>query len=447
MMNRPRNTSSFTQLSSPRIRRMWRAPLLAGFLLVSGVLAACSSGSSDACDGIIGPVRVLTPAPVSLTLNVGAISQVTASLSGGCPSDDRSVQWSSSDVNVATVDNAGKVTAIGAGSATLSASAFAGQARTTVAVTVRPRVASSIDARPDIDTLSPLGTRTLNVIVKDQDGVVLSGAAAVWRSLTPSLATVTATGVVSAVASGTANIEVSTPRAGADSLRDTVRILIVPACSLVRPAPFGTTISGSIDASTCQNLFGYRVANQYSITASEQTYYAIRLVPAISLALVPLNISSGLYGLSSADTAVTALGVIRAGTFGFLVTANVQTPGTYTVSTALNPDPRLTCATTDVTTGVSFQTALTPSCSQRDIRILPAFAVGQQVRITATAPGFPVTIELRNATTGAVIQRVTATTSGGVATIAFSNPTARFGIVRVSGTGTVNDLVTMTIAL
>lgn len=426
---------------------MWRRPLLAGLFVVAGVLAACSSGSSDACDGIIGPVRVLTPTPVSLTLNVGAISQVTTSLSGGCPNDDRTVQWSSSDVNVATVDNAGKVTAIGGGSATLTATAFAGQSRTTVAVTVRPRVASSIDARPDIDTLSPLGTRNLSVTVKDQDGAVLTGAPAVWRSLTPSLATVTGAGIVSAVASGTANIEVATPRTGADSLRDTVRILIVPACSLVRPAPFGTTISGSIDASTCQNLFGYRVANQYSITASEQTYYSIRLVPAITLALVPLNISSGLYGLPGADTAVTALGVIRAGTFGFLVTANVQTPGTYTVSTALNPDPRLTCATTDVTTGVSFQTALTPSCAQRDIRILPSFAVGQQVRITATAPGFPVTIELRNATSGAVIQRTTATTAGGVATIALTNTTARFGIVRVSGTGTVNDLVTVTVAL
>lgn len=433
------------ETATPRTRRIRRGVLCIALLTATVIAVACSGGS-DACDGIIGPVRVLTPAPVSLTLNVGTTGQVTASLSGGCPNDDRNVQWLSSDTLVATVDASGKVRGVSGGGAILTATAFAGQARTTIAVTVRPRIATTIDAKPDVDTLSPLGTRALTVSIKDQDGLALTSAPVVWRTLTPTLATVTAAGVVTAVASGTASIEVATPRAGADSLRDTVRILIVPACSLVRPVAFGTTVNGSIDASTCQNLFGYRVANQYSITASEQTYYAIRLVPTVALALVPLNISSGLYGLPAADTAVAALGVIRAGTFGFLVGSGATTPGTYTVTTSLNPDPRLTCATTDVTTGVSFQTALTPSCPARDIRILPALTVGQQVRITATAAGFPVAIELRNFSSAAVIQRAGATAAGGVATIAFTNTQARFGALRVSGSGTLNDLVTVTIA-
>jgi hypothetical protein len=257
-----------TSMQSTRARHARRGLTLAGALSLMLLAGACSS-SSDACDGIIGPVRVLTPAPVSLTLNVGTTGQVTASLSGGCPNDDRTVQWLSSDTLVATVDASGKVRGVSGGGATLTASAFGGQARTTIAVTVRPRVATTIDARPDVDTLSPLGTRALSVLIKDQDGLTLTNAPAIWRALTPSLASVTAAGVVSAVASGTATIEVATPRAGADSLRDTVRILIVPACSLVRPVAFGTTVSGSIDASTCQNLFGYRVANQYSLTASE----------------------------------------------------------------------------------------------------------------------------------------------------------------------------------
>ena len=434
-----------TQHDDHTRRRIGRGTLLAGLLAIGLAAASCSSGSSDACDGIIGPVRVLTPTPLSLNLNVGAVTQVAASLSGGCPSDDRTVQWTSSDVSVATVDAAGKVTAIGGGSATLTATAFSGQARTTVAVTVRPRVATTIDARPDVDTLSPLGTRALTVTVKDQDGLVLSSAPIVWRSLTPTLATVTTAGVVSAVAAGSASIESATPRVGADSLRDTVRILIVTACSLVRPVTVGTTFSGSIDASTCQNLYGYRVANQYSITATEQTSYSIRLVPTLPLALVPLNISSNLFGLPIADTAVTSLAVIRAGTFGFLVTAAAQTPGSYTVTTALNPDPRTNCFTTDVTTGVVFQTALTPLCPARDIRLLPQLAVGQVVRITATASSFPVTIELRNFAGGAVIQRATATAAGAVATISLTNTAARYGVLRVTGTGTVNDLVTVTI--
>lgn len=425
-----------------------RHPLLALALLLAATIAGCSSGDSGECGGIIEPLRVITPTPATLALDLGLTGQISASVSGGCATDDRTVRWASSDTAVAKVDASGTVTAIGAGSATLTATAFSDRARTTVPVTVRPRVATAIDVTPELDTLSPLGTRPLTVVIRDQNGTVIPSAPISWRTLTPNQATVSVAGVVTAIAAGTARIEAATPRAaGADSLRDTVQVLIVDACSLVRPVQIGSTFSGSIDASTCQNLFGYRVANQYSITAAAQTYYSIRLVPTITTALVPLNISGGLFGLPATDTAVTAFGVIRAGTFGFLVTAPTQDPGSYTVTTALNPDPRSACVTTDVTTGVSFATAITPTCTTRDIRILPALAPGQQVRITASAQGFAVTIELRNNATGALIQRQIATAAGGVATIALTNNNQlRFGLLKVIGGVNVNDLVTVTIA-
>jgi hypothetical protein len=415
-------------------------------IVIAVVLAGCGGGSTDTCGGIIEPIRIITPTPSSLTLDQGGSAQVTASLSGGCSSDDRSVTWSTSNAQVATVDSSGKVVAIGGGSATIAVSAFGGQARTTVPIIVRPRVVTTIDARPDVDTLSPLGTRNLTASVKDQNGVVLPSAPVVWRSLTPGTAFVSAGGVVTALAAGDASIEAATPRAGADSLRDTVRILIVTACSLVRPVQVPGSFTGSFDASTCQNFLGYRLANQYSITGAAQVYYAVRVTPTVTTALVPLTVAGSLYGLPTADTAVTALGVIRAGTFGLLVTAPAITPGTYTVTTELDPDPRLTCVTTDVTTGVNFRTAITPTCAARDIRILPALVAGQSVRITGTASGFAVTIELRNNATGAVIQRATATAAGGVATISLTNPTSRFGVLRVSGGTGANDLVTVTIA-
>lgn len=420
--------------------------LTAAVLMMAVALAACGGGDSAQCGGFVEPTRVLTPTPTSLTLEIGANSQVTASLSGGCANDDRTVVWTSSDNAIATINAGGSVTAVAAGTATMTATAFGNQARTAIPVTVRARVTTTLDLRPDIDTLSPLGTRTLTATVRDQTGALLPSAPVVYRSLTPAQATVSVTGVVTAVAGGMASIEAATPRIGADSLRDTVRILIVPACSLVRPVQIGTTLSGSIDASTCQNLFGYRVANQYSLTATEQLYYSVRLVPTITTALVPLNISGSLYGLPAGDTAVTAFGVMRPGTFGFLVTAPSPTAGTYTVTTELNPDPRLSCVVTDVTTGVNFRTAITPTCITRDIRILPALGLAQQVRITATAPGFGVTIELRNNATGALIQRAQATTAGGTATISLTNTQIRFGLLRVIGGSSVNDLVTVAIA-
>ncbi len=437
---------SIRTMFQPAPQRRWQRTLLASLLLAAATIAGCSGGDENSCGGIIEPVRVLTPSPTSLTLDVGADGQVAASLSGGCSSDSRAVQWTTSDAQVATVDATGKVTAISGGSATVTATAFDDKARVSIPVTVRPRVATTLDARPDVDTLSPLGTRALTASVRDQRNVIITSAPVVWRSLTPNLATVSVTGTVNAIATGTASIQASTPRVGADSLRDTVRILIVTACSLVRPIQLGTTFTGRIDASTCENFLGYRVANQYSLTAAAQTYYAIRLTSTVPTALVPLVVNSALYGLPVADTAVRALGVIRAGTFGILVTAPAQTPGTYTVTTELNPDPRTTCVTTDVSTDVAFNTAITPTCPSRDIRILPVIAARQVVRITAAASSFPVEIELRT-TAGVVIQRAVAGVAGATATISFTNgTTARFGILRVTGSAGANDLVAVTIA-
>ena len=412
------------------------------------ITASCSSEAAKSCGGFVAPLRVLTPTPTALSLDIGAQSQVSASLSGGCSGDDPTVTWLSSDAQVAIVSASGAVTAVAAGSANIVATAFDGVTRATIPITVRARVATTIDARPDVDTLSPLGTRTLTVIVRDQNSAVLANAPIVWRSLTPGLATVSSTGTVSAIAVGTASIEATTPRtSAADSLRDTVRILIVPACNLIRPVQLGGTFSGAFDASSCQNLYGFRIANQYSVSALTQAYYSVRVATTVTTGLVPLNIGTQFFGLPTTDTATTALVVIRPGTFGFLITSPATIPGTYSVTTALDPDPKLSCVTTEATTGVSFRTAVTPTCTTRDIRILPALTSGQQVRITGVATTYATTIELRNFATGALIQRAIAASIGGTASISVNNGTgAPLVFLRVLGSTTVNDYVTITIA-
>ena len=430
---------------------MTHAVLSRGILLAFAAVivgTSCASTAKDSCGGFVAPLRVLTPTPATLSLDIGARSQVSASLSGGCSSDDPNVTWASSDAQVATVSASGAVSAVAAGNANIVATAFDGVTRATIPITVRARVATTIDARPDVDTLSPLGTRALTVTVRDQNSAILAGAPIVWRSLTPTLAGVTSTGTVTAIASGTASIEAATPRTTAtDSLRDTVRILIVPACNLIRPVQIGSTFSGSFDASTCQNLYGYRIANQYSVSALTQTYYSVRVAPTVTTALVPLNISSQLFGLPTTDTAATGLVVIRPGTVGFLIAAPATTPGTYTVTTALDPDPKVSCVPTDVTTGVSFRTGVTPTCTTRDIRILPALTSGQQVRITGVAASYATTLELRNFATGALIQRAVASTIGGTASISFNNGSqSQLVFLRVLGAASVNDYVTITIA-
>ena len=141
--------------------------------------------------------------------------------------------------------------------------------------------------------------------------------------------------------------------------------------------------------------------------------------------------------------------MIRAGTFGFLVAPAVTTLGTYRVTTTLNPDPRQSCVVTDVTTGVTFQTAVTPSCQQRDIRVLPTIAAGQVLRVTANAQSFPTAIELRQFNNNALLANASASGAGGTATINWTNNTGSFQFVyvRVFGGPVQNDLVTMGITI
>ena len=139
---------------------------------------------------------------------------------------------------------------------------------------------------------------------------------------------------------------------------------------------------------------------------------------------------------------------MRAGTFGFLVANATVTSGTYRVTTTLNPDPRQSCGPTDVTTGVNFQTAVTPACQQRDIRVLPTVAPAQVFRVTATAQSYPTAIELRTFNGNTLLGNATAASSGATATINYTNTSGSFQFVyvRVFGGPVQNDVVTIVIS-
>ena len=423
---------------------------LCAVLTAVTVLAACFGSDDDpinSCGGIVNPSRVLTATPTTLTLDIGVPGSITTLLAGGCPGDSQTVTWVSSDAAIATVTSSGAVTAVAPGTSTLTATAFDLQTKATVTVTVRPRIATTFRLLPAVDTLSPRGTRALTVTVTDQTGAAIQNPTVSYRSLTPSLASVSASGVVTAVANGVARIEGSVARtSAADSLRDTVTVSIVAPCTLVRAIAVGSSYSGRFDASTCTNFLNFPQVDQFSVTSSVQEYYEVRLTPTFTASVVPLSIGSGFFGVPPTSAPSFAYVVKRPGTFGLLVAAPAVTTGTYTLTTTRNPDPRASCAVTDVTLGVTFQTAIvTQVCPARLIRLLPQLQFSQVVRITARAVSFPARIELREFGSDVILATADAPTTGGTATINFTNPAARFAYVRLSGSPSSNDLVTITI--
>ena len=101
--------------------------------------------SGGACAG--APAVALTVVPGALTLTTGDVAPVAALLydAGGNPTSGTGLVWSSDAPGVATVDSAGRVTAVGNGVAAITAMAI-GVSPTSAGVTVQDRHTWYVDA-------------------------------------------------------------------------------------------------------------------------------------------------------------------------------------------------------------------------------------------------------------------------------------------------------------
>jgi len=155
-------------------------------------------------------VTVALPNATSVTLSAkelnlggGETKKLTATVS---PSNaaDKSVTWTSSDTNVATVDKSGNVTAVSNGTATVTAKTSNGYS---ASCTVRVSVAvSGVKVDSEI-SLKPGETKKLTATVSPSNAADKS---VTWTSSDTNVATVDKSGNVTAVKSGTATITVKT---------------------------------------------------------------------------------------------------------------------------------------------------------------------------------------------------------------------------------------------
>ena len=116
--------------------------------------------------------------------------------------------WTSGDTLVVTVDATGLVTAVGRGSASVTATT--GEVFSTAAVTVEQRPVE-VRVSPGADTVTALGdTIRLMAAAFDANGHVIAYTAFQWRSGDPLVVTVDATGLVTAVGPGSTSVTATT---------------------------------------------------------------------------------------------------------------------------------------------------------------------------------------------------------------------------------------------
>jgi hypothetical protein len=145
------------------------------------------------------------------------------------------VTWSSLSSGVASVDASGNVTARGAGTALIVAMA-SGLADTST-VTVR-QVPASIEISPASVAMTVGMTTQLNATVRDAGGSTISSPSVTWQSSSPSIASVSTSGVLSALAEGTAVITATSGTVASQAA------VSVGATSTVSPSSIALRIVG-----------------------------------------------------------------------------------------------------------------------------------------------------------------------------------------------------------
>lgn len=171
--------------------------------LVSSLLlfAAACGGSSDGSTQP-APVATVTVTLESISVGAGLTTNATAVLrdASGSVLTGRTVTWSSSATSTATVSPTGAVTALAQGAAIITATSEGKTGAATLTVTGNP--VETVTVTLASSDLTQGDSTQATATLRDAGGNVLTGRTVIWSSAVPTIASVSATGVVTGVGAG-----------------------------------------------------------------------------------------------------------------------------------------------------------------------------------------------------------------------------------------------------
>lgn len=184
--------------------------------LVTGV-AAGSVTITATCDLIPGtaagtvvaavmPVSTITVTPSSFSKAPGQTQALTVVLKdvNGTVLTGRVITFESSNTSIATVDSSGVVTAVAQGNATITVSSEG--KNTTASATVTAIPVASVSVSPGSFSVTAGQQQQLTATTRDSNGNILVGRVVTWGSSDVTKATVSSSGLVTTIASGSVTI-------------------------------------------------------------------------------------------------------------------------------------------------------------------------------------------------------------------------------------------------
>lgn len=265
---------------------------------------------------------------------------------------DARCAWTSSDPAVASVDTAGMVTAVGGGSAAVTAAC--GGVAASVPVRVSQRVVR-LELRDDGAALDAIGAeQQWTVVGFDANGQVVPGLSATWRSSDSTVARVDDSGRVVAVGSGTATITA------------TVDGVSVSRVVTVRQAPDELVVAGGNGQS---GAAGAVLPQPVKVRVTDAGGRGV------AGAEVAWTIASGGGSVSASRSATDASGIAEVDwTLGSAAGANTLvasvaglTPVTFTATATATDTTGTGTATDTTTTGTATDTTTTGTAERLEI--------------------------------------------------------------------------------
>jgi uncharacterized protein YjdB len=294
---------------------------------VSYCASACSS-SGTSVDVQRKPVVAVSLSLPSPALVAGATGQAVATPrdADGAPLSGRSIAWESSNSDIASVSDAGMISALLPGLSVISATSegVRGEASLSV-IEPPPSPVASVFVTLTATSLVVGQTANATATLRDANGNDLAGRAVTWSSSNASVASVSSGGVVTSVTAGATNIIASSEgKSGSASLTVTASPPVPAAAVSVSPA------TPSVQAGTTIQLSAVvRDGNGNILTGRAVTWVSS------NSAVATVSASGLVSGITAGSSTITATSGSASGTAALTVTAAPPVPvASITVSPA-----------------------------------------------------------------------------------------------------------------